>query len=534
MAVLRCKMCGGRLDVTDGATVAVCEYCGTQQTLSKSTDEMITNLFSRANDLRLQSEFDKAQDVYEKILDNDNSDAEAHWGVLLCKYGIEYVEDPLGSKRLPTCHRMRYESILTDPDYLAALDNGDASQQSVYASEALTISRLQKDILKIVKQEQPFDVFISYKETAEYGKRTPDSVIANDIYHELTQEGYKVFYSAITLEDKLGQAYEPYIFAALNSAKVMLVVGTKPEYFNAVWVKNEWSRFLSLMKEDENRTLIPCYRDMDAYSLPAEFSHLQAQDMSKIGFINDIVRGIKKLTESPLDGQKERTAPVILSGGSADAYLERAFIFLEDGNFESANEYSEKVLDLEPKNAKAYLVKLMVELKVAGQEQLAKAKDTFDDNNNYEKILRFGDEQLRAVVEGYNNTIKTRLKENIYNRAERMKANASNPETYREAEKEFRRVPGYKDADAQGDECIASAKEMTYAAVYAEALTFAEKRTIAAQTKAAELFGSIINYKDSAEQEQNCCRAVNEIEQMIERAIREETEEKQRIYESKY
>lgn len=39
--------------------------------------------------------------------------------------------------------------------------------------------------------------------------------------------------------------------------------------------------------------LIPAYRDMDPYDLPEEFSHLQAQDMSKLGFMQDLIRGIK-------------------------------------------------------------------------------------------------------------------------------------------------------------------------------------------------------------------------------------------------
>mgnify|MGYP000004764029 FL=1 len=95
----------------------------------------------------------------------------------------------------------------------------------------------KKGILEISQNEEPFDVFICYKETDEHGRRTHDSVLANDLYHQLTQEGFKVFFARITLEDKLGTAYEPYIFAALNSAKVMVVIGTKPEYFNAVWGK---------------------------------------------------------------------------------------------------------------------------------------------------------------------------------------------------------------------------------------------------------------------------------------------------------
>ena len=53
----------------------------------------------------------------------------------------------------------------------------------------------------------------------------------------------------------MGTEYEPYIFSALNTSRVMLSLGTKPEYFNAVWVKNEWSRFLKIMKKDRSKLL---------------------------------------------------------------------------------------------------------------------------------------------------------------------------------------------------------------------------------------------------------------------------------------
>lgn len=295
MPTFKCKMCGGNLEVTTGSSVVTCEYCGTSQTISKSRDEIISNLYNRANDLRLKCEFDRAEQIYEKILEQDNTEAEAHWGIVLCRYGIEYVEDPTTKKHIPTCHRTSYESIVADTDYISAIKNADDNQKAIYQSEAKTIDAIQKDILAIAKTEEPFDIFICYKETDESGKRTVDSAIANDIYYQLTNEGFKVFYAPITLEDKLGQEYEPYIFSALNSAKVMLVVGTKPEHFNAVWVRNEWSRYLKLLKNDRTRLLVPCYRDMDAYELPEEFAHLQAQDMSKIGFVNDLIRGIKKV-----------------------------------------------------------------------------------------------------------------------------------------------------------------------------------------------------------------------------------------------
>ena len=295
MSLFKCKMCGGDLNVPEGVTTAECDYCGTKQTVPKSMDPNMQNLFNRANTLRMRAEFDKASEIYEKIVQIDNTQSDAYWGLILCKYGIEYVDDPATFTKIPTCHRASFDSIISDDDYKSAIENADMLQKVIYEEQAKEIERIQKEILALAQKEETYDVFICYKETDETGKRTQDSVIANDIYYQLTNEGFKVFYAAITLEGKLGSAYEPIIFAALNSSKVMLSIGTKAEYFNAVWVKNEWSRFLKIIQNDRTKILIPCYRDMDAYDLPQEFAHLQAQDMSKIGFINDVVRGIKKV-----------------------------------------------------------------------------------------------------------------------------------------------------------------------------------------------------------------------------------------------
>ena len=187
MAVFKCKMCGGSLEVNDGITVCECEYCGTQQTIPKDHTDILTNLFNRANNLRMKSEFDKALEIYEKIVTTAPNEAEAYWGSVLCKYGIEYVEDPATFKKIPTCHRTQLGSVLTDVDYQAALENADPVQKGIYEQEAAVIDKLQKDTLAIVNKEEPYDVFICYKETDAAGKRTPDSVIANDIYHQLTQ-----------------------------------------------------------------------------------------------------------------------------------------------------------------------------------------------------------------------------------------------------------------------------------------------------------------------------------------------------------
>ena len=295
MAIFKCKICGGTLEIDNSQSVAICEYCGTKQTLPKLDDDRRANLYDRANHFRRNNDFDKAMGIYENILNEGNTDAEAYWSIVLCRYGIEYVEDPSTHKRVPTVNRAQFTSIFDDEDYKSAIANADGYQREIYEAEATAINEIQKGILAISQKEEPFDVFICYKETDSNGRRTQDSVLATELYNELTREGFNVFFSRITLEDKLGVAYEPYIFAALHSAKVMVVLGTRPEYFNAVWVKNEWSRYLALIKNGAKKTLIPAYRDIDPYDLPEEFSHLQAQDMSKLGFMQDLTRGIKKI-----------------------------------------------------------------------------------------------------------------------------------------------------------------------------------------------------------------------------------------------
>ncbi len=351
MAIMKCKMCGGNLEFEWGESVGVCESCGTKQTLPKIDDEVRANLYNRANHLRQKNEFDKAEQIYEQILAEEPFEAEAYWSLVLCRYGIEYVEDTRSGKRVPTINRTQYTSVYDDANYKSAIEYADEGQRIIYEEEAHSINEIQKKYLALSESEEPFDVFISYKEKDDMThQRTHDSVLANDLYHQLTQEGYKVFYSRVTLEDKLGSEYEPYIFAALNSAKVMVVIGTRPEYFNAVWVKNEWSRFLSMVKSSNGeKALIPAYKDMDPYDLPEEFSHLQAQDMSKIGFIQDLIRGIKKIVDYKKT-KKSRDLPPDFGESfgftgevSHEKLLQNAETFITLGNYAEAIKIYEKI-----------------------------------------------------------------------------------------------------------------------------------------------------------------------------------------------
>ena len=537
MSVFKCKMCGGTIEFEPGATVGVCDSCGTKQTLPRLDDDRRTNLYDRANHFRRNNEFDKAAGIYEQILTEDTTDAEAYWSLVLCRYGIEYVEDPATHKRVPTVNRAQFTSIFDDDNYKSALQYADAYQRSIYEEEANTINEIQKGILAISQREDPFDVFICYKETDNNGRRTQDSVLATDLYHQLTQEGFKVFFSRITLEDKLGTAYEPYIFAALNSAKVMVVLGTKPEHFNAVWVKNEWSRYLSLVKQSGGKkVLIPAYRDMDPYDLPEEFSHLQAQDMSKLGFMQDLIRGIKKIATAD-----ETKVPirenVINEGGNTNVapLLKRAFIFLEDGNWEDANAYCEKVLDQDPENAQAYLGKLMVELHVHSQDELLNCDEPFDENNNFRKAVRFGDDALVSTLNDYVSQIKERNENarltGIYNSAVSAMHKANSEAEYKAVAEKLKTIPGFHNADSLVEQCLDNAEVARKETIYKSGRHRMTLNTINSYKDAIVFFQSISDWRDSEEQINVCQEKIEEIKAKEEanRLVREREEQERRF-----
>ena len=133
----------------------------------------------------------------------DDTDAEAHWCCALCRFGIDYVEAPATYEWLPTCHRASFDSFLEDVDYLTALEHSDGITRRQYQKDAAKIAEVQRGIRATSQNTEPYDVFISYKELDANGERTRDSVLAQDIYYQLSEQGRRVFFSRVSLEDEL-------------------------------------------------------------------------------------------------------------------------------------------------------------------------------------------------------------------------------------------------------------------------------------------------------------------------------------------
>ena len=426
---LKCRMCGGDLEVIDGGSIAECLFCNSRQTVPNVDDEKQMQLHARAAKLLRACDFEKASVVYEQIVASDPEDAEAHWGAFLCRYGIEYVDDPAGGK-VPTCHRSSYDSVLDDDDLDQACENADALARKLYREQAKEIERLREAIVRESEDQEPYDVFICYKETdPTTGERTLDSVMAQDVYNALEAKGYRTFFSRITLEGMLGCDYEPVIFAALNSAKVMLAFGTDYDYYDAVWVKNEWSRFLKLSAKDPKKRLIPCYRDIDPYDLPKEFRGLQGQDLGKVGAVQDLLHGIEKIAGKEFKPAQPLVVQQVVNGGpTTENLIKRAEIALADGDWRGAANFSERALDIDAECARAYLYKFLAPRKACSLDVLAKGVEPLGDDANLRKACRF-DEEIRLRAETVTSEIEAnirRAEEDARKAAEARKAKLVN------------------------------------------------------------------------------------------------------------
>lgn len=383
MGGLKCKMCGSNLDIGDSITVCKCEKCGTSQTVPDIEDDKELKLFERAGRLRFNCDFDKAAGIYNTITDSYTEEAEGYWGLILCKYGIEYADNASG-KKVPVCHRISYDSVMDDEDFELVMENSDSESRAIFREEAKIIEENRKKYIQIAESEQPYDIYISYRAKDYNGDKTAVSEIAGHLYNKLTSAGYSVFLSEAALKGKKQSDCEPYIYSALNSANVMLALGTSYDDYNDVWVKNEWNRYLEIAEKNKNKCLIPCYKDVDEYDIPKEFAGLKVCQLGNDDTFNNIMAEIANVVKPESVNQPapepEKAEPAeeieleeieIIEPVDINKLLDEGFSAISDKNWKEANKLFFQVLDEEPDNSKAYWGQLLVQQECTNAREMA-------------------------------------------------------------------------------------------------------------------------------------------------------------------
>lgn len=101
-----------------------------------------------------------------------------------------------------------------------------------------------------------------------------------------------------------------------------------------------------------------------------------------------------------VEGTVEVQGTVKVEGGAtAENFLKRGNLALEDGKWEDARKAFDEALNLDAECAEAYLGKLMAELWIKTRSELKECEDPFDWNSNYQKAIRFASEALREELQ---------------------------------------------------------------------------------------------------------------------------------------
>ncbi|MCL2087713.1 MAG: DUF6273 domain-containing protein [Oscillospiraceae bacterium] len=144
----------------------------------------------------------------------------------------------------------------------------------------------------------------------------------------------------------------------------------------------------------------------------------------------------------PQPQPQQRATPTAQSAAAAPgvgALMTRAWQFAEDGDWKDSADYFNKVLDIDPSYAPAFLGLLCVELKVSKEDKLANAQKPTDITNHKYYKRAVTDPAIKSQLDGYIQIINARIN------AE-QKAAAAEAERKRRAAEEAARRKRVQDA----------------------------------------------------------------------------------------
>lgn len=494
MAAFICRMCGGVLKST-ASGVCRCEYCGNMQSIPHIDEDDKAELCVAAERFRREYQYDKAIEIYERLLKIYPTDADLYWSMLLCRYGVEYHNQDC------MLNRTHPRSLLADEDFRTALKYATSEQRSLMESQAAEIDRIRRAIVEAAMGCKEYDVYLCCKESDESGRRTKDSAVAADLYKKLTNEKIRVFYTQKTLEDTLASEWEQHIYSALNSAKVMVIVGADKESFDDIWVKNAWVRYLTLAN-GERKVVIPVFRNFNASELPVELSHFQAVDMAKLGFESDLVSSVKSIISADNTAQSPATSV------KDDSVFRRAYVHLYDSEFSEVNVICGQLLKTVGEHAEIYLLKLLAEYKVTSENALDTLSVDFSCSENYRKAMQLGDEGFRIKLREHNNR-------SVYNKLIIQLASAESEKQLRDVAEGFRALGEYADSSERAmyaESRVEQLKEKSREEVYALCVKHLNESTdIDILKSVKQSLKKLGDYKDCAELAVKCDEKIKEL-----------------------
>lgn len=367
-----CPTCGAEL-VLIKANLYECSYCGNQYNIENNNKNKWYQFLITANAHRESLDFAQAQRIYNAILKDcdERIKADVYWNLFLCEQKTVFETNQNG-ERFPSFCDISPVEIKHSEYYNKALEYAqryDSTKFLNFSTLADEMEEVKKKYSTIKQHTNPYDVFICFKHTDDKGKDTSDYNIGYDIYKCL-KENYNVFFSAITLKNTTIREFEPNIYYALYTAKVMLILCSKKEFIESQWLHNEWFRFKTMSKTSaQPKAIIPIFIDgFTPENLPDDLRSYQGikADISLIANLNKSITSIlkpqnrdeelKKNIFDELD-KKYLAQRNNIVDSSNDVLKRKADDFFSKGQYDSAKSLYEECLKTQGNN---YLLKYLI------------------------------------------------------------------------------------------------------------------------------------------------------------------------------
>ncbi len=470
MAIFRCKYCAENMEADEGKTICECPKCSKVQTISGTGNKQLAALFSRADRLRAGMDFDKAFSVYNSIISDYPEEAEAYWGLVLCRLGVVYSRSSDGTY-IPLCCRASETGVREDRNYELVNENADSSSRRLYRSQAKAIDTSRTEMLELIARQKACQVFISCCNTDEQGHPTPESQYSDILRQALEECEITVFRSADLSDDMTQKEKLAAVQAGVISAGVMIVIGSDIDFLNSPDVKNEWGYYLSALSCGKKGTLILCTSGMDSYDIPVELGNIKTielQDEDSVTKLADeisgIVSGMEVLTKT-VGNAPDDIPPGNTGSGDYSPQLRRIELFLSDREFGKASDYCDKLLDEHPEDPELYLLSLLAGLKLRSVDELSKASSPFDEHPAFQKLVRFGDPELTEKLYRINDEIRSRNKTEYLQKqydvgCHVLDDGVAGEESVLRTLELFESLGDYKDSRSKAEECRKRVKEL--------------------------------------------------------------------------
>ncbi len=385
---LRCKNCEATLDVTTAVgNVVKCPYCGSTYTVSKSSDDVQSSI-AFAEGLLDVCDFDKAYTAFQKAAGSNPYEPEAYFGMALAANKIQYLKDFRKSNGLqPICHEINGKKFSDDANYKKALSLATPEQLADYSQKAAEIDRIKSEFAALKAAGVDYDCFLCVKVTDAEGKHTEDSHIAEKIYHSLKEAGYAPFYSEYDIHGQTGADYEARILYALFMSESMFLICTDESYLQTPWVKNEYTRFINMMSDEqkERESLTVVFKDKPIEKIPGLAGRIQGISMNSFDALQRILSHVEAFRVQAVPELKRKeyaSAPqakksavrqsivkrslASLGGGAAITVSDKSLLanatgLLERGDFATAIKLADALIKSNASNSDAYRLRFLAE-----------------------------------------------------------------------------------------------------------------------------------------------------------------------------